>query len=214
MSLPSTRFALALAGLAALALVPVVLHSYLGAQRDDCRAPLALAPAAHASALERGRDAWMREHFAASAWREGRIAGRSGAPALAYAVVRSYDAKRVYYRPENTLLRGHSVRARELEWVDAHDVRLPIHRPRYSSTPGASLRAVAGYLLVYEGRPVADPYRAQLLAAPHQLLGASTPMTLFFVHGSAAAEQVEETEVRLRAALREQWERYRSSCLP
>ena len=213
MSLPSTRFARALAGLVALVLVPVVLHSYLGIQRDDCRAPLALAPAEHASALERGRDAWMREHFAASAWREGRIAGASGAPTLSYTVVRSYDAKRVYYRPENTLLRGHNVRARELEWVDAHDVRLPIHRPRYAS-PGASLRAVAGYLLVYEGRPVADPYRAQLLAAARQLLGGSAPMTLFFVHGSATVEQVEETELRVRTALREQWERYRSSCLP
>lgn len=200
----SRRYVAALTGLAALALIPVAIHSYAGVRREDCAHPERLfagglpATARRAQAIEQRLDA--------ERWIEGRAAASDGGSTLAYVIARSYDPKRLYYRPERVLLR-HEPAGAELEWAEHDGERVPIHRLRYD-VPGLT----AAYLLVYGGRPVDDPYGEQLRSAPAQLLTGPWPMTLFFVSERGAPSRLEAARRRTRDWLLEGWRRYQSAC--
>jgi hypothetical protein len=219
MTAVSSRRAGALALLCALAAVPVVVHSYRGLQRDDCANPTALIPGPGVSdpALLAERARWFEREFGAFAWREGTVRTPAAVPDLRYVTVRSYDAKRLYYRPQYRLLREASPMRSGLEWLEVDGARIPIHRALYGDAGqrGASpgLQPVVAYLLVYRGGPVADPYVAQLRAAPLLLLRGASPMTLFYVQGAAGPDQLEATRAAALEWLAGAWRSYRATCL-
>jgi hypothetical protein len=190
-----------------LALIPVVVHSYIQVQVDDCKAPSAFVPAsAPASDTGGSRDAWMRKHFESSQWHEGNLS-RDGLN-FDFSIIRSYDAKRLYHRPETSLEQA-IVERRGIEWVQADSGVLPIHRAYYGNTDPAILVA---YLLVYRSSPVASPYWPQLLAAPVQLFSGRRPMTLFLIRARGSPGSLREMEKVEREWLLSSWERYRSAC--
>jgi hypothetical protein len=92
---PAERFVPALAALLALALVPVIVHSYARRRVDDCASGAAIAPAV---AGDGERAAWMAGQFDTDRWREGRLAAADGAPEMSFAVIRSWNPKNLYYR--------------------------------------------------------------------------------------------------------------------
>jgi len=191
-----------------LALIPVAIHSYFRAEIDDCKVPRAFMPeSAQASGSRGSRDAWMREFFQSSQWEEGSFV-RDGMR-FDFSIIRSYDAKRLYHRPETSLVERAIVERRGIEWVRADSGALPIHRAYYSETDPA---IVAAYLLVYRSSPVASPYWAHLRAAPVELLSGRRPMTLFFIQARGSPGSLREVEKAEREWLLSSWEKYRSAC--
>lgn len=191
-----------------LALIPVVVHSYFRAEIDDCKAPRAFVPeSAQASHSGGSRDAWMRELFQSSQWDEGSFL-REGLR-FDFSIIRSYDAKRLYHRPETSLVERAVVERRGMDWVNTDSGVLPIHRAYYGATDPV---IVAAYLLVYRSSPVASPYWPQLRAAPVQLLSGRRPMTLFFIQARASPSSLREMEKVERDWLLSSWEKYRSVC--
>jgi hypothetical protein len=204
----SLRYVRPLSACLLLALIPVVVHSYLQVKIDDCKAPLAFVPeSALASHSGGSRDAWMREQFQSSQWNEGSFS-RDGLR-FDFSIIRSYDAKRLYHRPENSLVEHALVERRGIEWVQADSGALPIHRAYYGDTNPA---IVVAYLLVYRSSPVASPYWPHLRAAPVELFSGRRPMTLFLIQARGSPDSLREMEKVGREWLLASWEKYRSAC--
>ena len=204
----SLRYLRPLSACLLLALIPVVVHSYLRVEIDDCKAPWAFAPElAQPSGSGGRRDALMREQFQSFEWHEGSFSQDD--LRFDFSIIRSYDAKRLYHRPENSLVKHALVKSRGMEWLTTDSGALPIHRAYYGDTDPAILVA---YLLVYRSSPVASPYWAQLRAAPFLLFTGSHPMTLFLIQARGSPGRLREMEGVEQEWLRSSWEKYRSAC--
>jgi hypothetical protein len=204
----SRRYVCPLSASLLLALIPVVVHSYFKVEIDDCKAAWPIVPeSAQASHSGGSRDTWMRAIFQSSRWNEGSFF-RDGLR-FDFSIIRSYDAKRLYHRPETSLVQHANVERRGMDWVKTDSGVLPIHRAYYGETDPA---IVAAYLLVYRSSAVASPYWPQLRAAPVQLLSGRRPMTLFFIQARGSPGSLQEVEKVEREWLLSSWETYRSAC--
>jgi hypothetical protein len=195
----SSRFAPHLCGVLLPALAAVAAHRYVGFERDDC------IEAARLTSGEAPRQAAFREVFGAFQSAEGPLPGVAGR----FAILRSRDPKRLYHHPELFFVRGAVASRTVVEWLQDGSEQVPIHRVHY----GASVppRAVA-YLLIYHSRPVDNPYRAQLAAAPGELLGGPLPMTLAFVSAEAVRGDPAALAALARDWLLDFWRRYKTAC--
>ncbi len=209
---PSSRGSTALLAAFSLALVPVTLHSYLHVRSDDCANPQALVPAMSPGAVTPDRDAEIHRSFDVYQWREGKLAAGSGAPELSFAVIRSYDSKQLYYRGMTRLWPDVKAGEDTVEWLEADGAKLPIVSGRPAHARPRESQPLFKALLVYEGQPVANGWRAQLRAAPRQAFTGSRPMTLFAVRGSVPDEQREAMEKRANQWLLDSWRNYRLIC--
>jgi hypothetical protein len=208
----SDRFAPALVALCALALLPVAVHSYAHVRVDDCANPAGLVPVEAGADAERG--AFMARNFDALQFREGTLAAADGAPELQYAVIRTFDPKLVYYRGTRRLWPDVAAGADTIEFLDADDGRLAIVRSRLEHERPGMERSVIAALVIYEGAPVENGWRAQLRAAPRQLLTGSRPATIYAVRGDVRPANREAAEARAREFLLDSWRSYRAICGP
>ena len=210
---PSTRWAPHLSVLLAVVLVPVTLHAYLGMSGEDCANPMALAPA-----WDPGDDPppdiqYLERRMKPSQWREGKLRSAEGW-SLEYVIARSVDAKHIYYRPEYKLVQVLRPIGHDVEWIADESGQLPVHRPRYQPRMDSPLVPMVAYLLVYDGRPVENPYREQLLSAPGLIFRGRVPATLLFVWGLVLPGEMEKAEARAYDWLRQAWRNYRDVCSP
>lgn len=197
-----------------LAGVPTLLHSSGRFDVDDCADPRALmAPPSSRvrPATTQVNEKWLLRASPTREWSTGRIDLEGTGISLDTLIIRSHDPKTLFHKPELTLVEGLQSDVDGLEWLDHGSERLPIHRAYFDP---ALDTAVAAYMLVYRGRPVTNPYLAQVLAAPFQLVSGRGPMTLLFVSARVPAQQVERAEQQAREWLAASWERYRSACQP
>jgi hypothetical protein len=196
--------------LALLAVVPIAAHVYLGLRTDECAHPDVLVAAGHRGEESVKRDRFMRNHFSALRWKEGR-AGR-GNPPMLYALIRTYDAKSLYYRPATRLF-DRAPDSDELAWIDADEIRLPVRRLLYEPIPGSSAATVVTILLLHDGEPVQNAYIQQLWAAPFSLLRGRRPMTGYIVYAHVPIDGIEAAEQRQAEWLTQSWQRYVEICL-
>jgi exosortase len=206
----SDRYSGALAFLAALAFVPVGLHSYARLRVDDCANPAALVPAE--ASVDSERAAFMARSFDALQWREDVLAPANGAPALKTVLIRSFDPKRLYYRGTRRLWTDVQPGGDTVEWLDSDDGRVPIQRSRLEHERPEASGAVVAALLIYGGEPVETGWRAQLGAAPRQLVSGARPMTMFAVRADTTPANRAAAEARARTYLLESWRNYRAIC--
>jgi hypothetical protein len=184
----SPRFAPAVLALAAVALIPTVIHSYIGMKADDGRRVAAIPPAlAGFRSQPTGRRAsWAWQKLQSDDWIE-RVHTTDTGKILLFAG-RSYDPKRLYHHPELAVLYGKSEFANDFEPADMR--RLPIR----SDIPVHVLRARAGkpgiaaYALHYDGRFLDNPYLFQANAALRSLASGRKPMTLLLVYDPALSK--------------------------
>ncbi len=182
----SDRYAVALFALFALALAPVVVHSYLHLRSDDCANPGALVPEMPAGSVIPEREADIH---------------------------RAADVQ-LYYRGTAHIWKDIEPGADTLDWLDSDAGKLPIVRSRARADGRRRDAApVVASLLVYEGEPVASGWQAQLAAAPHEALTGSRPMTLFAIRAEpATGEQRAVAEQRVNQWLIDSWRTYRAIC--
>lgn len=201
----SRRYLVPLSACLLVALVPVTIHSYLKFDRDDCAAASGLF-AANAGGLKPNVNG--REQFQSFQMSDGSFV-KDGVQ-FDYSIVRSYDPKRLYHRPENTLVRHDAiVEKRGIDRVQTPSGELPIHRAYYDQ---ANRAIVVSYLLVFRSSPVASPYWPHLSAAPIEVFTGRLPMTLFFIKAEASPGATQEAEAAEREWLVGSWRAYREAC--
>ena len=178
----SSRYAPAVCLALLVVLVPTIIHSYAGVVVTDGHSTASI-PATLSSytgtPTRRGTD-WGKDHFDSDDWfeRQYTTAGDS----VVLTVVRSYDLKALYHHPELAV-------AYRFANFDTHTTETPADRPDMPVhvLTSEESRAVGLYVLLYDGRFVADPIRFQLRTAGELLFSGRKPMTLFFVRDDAAA---------------------------
>lgn len=205
----STRYAAWMAVICALGLAPVAIHSYGDLRIDDCAQPDQLASRYDWERLPEMRRERLRLLLGAFTARESSVEGGLGEPKLELSVVRSWDPKRLYYRPDHEIIEGLEPTGRELERLGSGPDALPIHVPTYPENAAIT----AAYLLVYDGTPMGDPVLEQMARAPRMMLRGARPITLYFarIRGASAPD---EARRRVRAWLAEAWQRHQSVCDP
>ncbi len=194
----ATRYGGAVLGLLALALVPTVIHSYVGATIDDGLSTAAIpATLAGYTSEPSGRNAtWGQRRFESFDWIERRY--RAPGDEVMLTVARSYDLKSLYHHPElavtNVDLPTYAVE----RWFDRD---LPVHVLQ-GRAPGGPL---ALYVLHSDGRFVARPILFQLRTAGELLFTGRRAMTLVFVldlsHAAGADAAASGAARVLRAAV-------------
>ena len=170
----ATRFLPVLCALAAVTLVPTLIHSYSGMTISDGRS-LASIPESLTgySGTPSGRnETWGYRRFGSDDWIE-RIY-RAGNDEVKLTVIRSYDAKSLYHHPELAVSYGPSYASSEVKrFAQRPDV--PVH------VLSAPSRTVVMYTLLYGDHFVEDPIRFQLGLAGELLFTGRRAMTLFFL---------------------------------
>ena len=218
----STRWSLVLIALLAAAAVPVWLHVVRAPRMDDCADPEALRDIA---AIPRTREIQIREpleHVRAhlTQWSAGSYTPATGGLPRAWVrIMRSFDPRWLYLEPTRAL-RGRasqefSSESPALEWIDAGAgaalERLPIHVVRLGVM---GQERVAAWLYIYDGRPVAHPFRAQLASALPQVFAGARPLTLLIAHAVGQGIPPVQIEAALGDWLAAAWRRYQSVCRP
>jgi hypothetical protein len=171
----SPRYGAAACLVIAAALVPTVIHSYMGVVvKDGLQTASIPAILGGYTSIPSGNDAdWGRRHFESGDWLD-RVYS-SGPNEVRLTVVRSYDLKRLYHHPENDVARGAGLAIHELIALPGL-ADVPVH---LLQTEGEE-KGSAMYALHYGDRFVADPLRFQVSLAGELLFSGRRPMTLFF----------------------------------
>ncbi len=171
----SRRYLGPLVVLLAIALVPTVIHQYLGLDEDDGR-HLSAVPERLAGLAGRPTDrrkAYGRAVFGAYEWFEREYLG--GGRQVRLFAARGFDQKRLYHHPEIALSRGVDLAPPQLVTLPG-DPPLQVHLMWEKDG-----RGLAAYVLLYGDRSIADPVANQLRHAVWQLFHPRRPMTLFYV---------------------------------
>jgi hypothetical protein len=209
----SSRHALAIAIVFALATIPGFVHRGGRLLREDCRDPEALLRADPAAARDAppAPDALGDAPRTRLSVRRFPLAG--GVGTLDLYVVQASNPGVMYRPPDLQVIQGVAAARRTIEFVEHGGERLPIHRTHYDPYETRNV-TLAGHLAVFDSRPVANPYLAELRAAPGQLLAGRKPVWVFFAHADAKRGAREVGERALREALASAWDEYRAACLP
>ena len=195
-----------------LTVIPIAIHSYAKIRSDDCVDLKRLGNEAGFSTPTPARSKSLLSLYDAEQFWEGDIKLQSAGTSLKYVVIRAYNAKRLYHRPEQRYSKETEPVSRGIEWASIDGDRIPIHRVFRAASGARKEVYVIAYLLIYEGDTVENPYIAQLLHAPSQLIHGSRPMTLFMVFGLVGASDFKLAEDRAREWLVSAWQRYQEAC--
>jgi len=172
----SSRFALPVAIILLLALVPTVIHSYLGLTKDDGRSIPSINTVLNnfSSTPSNRNPGWREEIFDSYDWIERIYRDESG-HAIRLFVGRSYDHKRLYHHPELALSYAKDLGHQKLVHLPSEPA-IAINVLQNPSRPG-----LAAYALVYNDEFIDNPIAHQLQDSLHLLIGARKPMTMFYV---------------------------------
>lgn len=212
MSAVSTRYVPHIFVLVVVAAIPTLLHSLGRFDVSDCAAPERLlgAPEPSVTAVDRRR---FDAAWGAGNWSAGEVPGEAGAGPLHYVIARSFDPKTVYHWPEARVVWDARPEHHGVEEVEVDGMRIPVHRPLYEPESGGPREwPLVEYVLVYHARPVENPYLAQVLSGPRQVVAGRRPMWLFLVYGRFDAAARSAAEERGREWLASAWERHRAAC--
>jgi hypothetical protein len=177
----ATRFAPATLVLLAVALLPTVIHSYVGLTGADALQVAAIQPtlAGMTSVTTKRSVDWGQRRLASQQWFER--AYSSGSDTVVLTVAKSYDHKTLYHHPELAISYHYAN-------YDRYEVKtfpgapdMPVHVLSNGGNGPIGL-----YVLHYDGRFVADPIRFQLRTALEQLVEPRKPMTIIYARDDAS----------------------------
>jgi hypothetical protein len=196
----SSRYANAVALLLALALVPTVIHSYLGLRLDDGLATEHISRQLHgyASVPANRNSRWGEDVFDSEDWIE-RTYKKAGSQDIRLFVARSYDHKRLYHHPELALSYGKVLKSDGIVVLSGR-LEIPVRLLR-----GEADSELVAYTLLYGDEFVEDPIAHQISDSFYLLTSARKPMTLFYTSARmrSSMQKFDESAVAsvLRAAI-------------
>lgn len=179
------RHLTALLLLLGLALVPTILHGYLGFVGTAAPVLAENLPPGSRPAESRRSAAWLTETYAVESWAE-RAYDLPGHRPVTLFVARGFDLKKLYHHPELGVLRGRSFHPHRSALIDGQ----PVHVLR--NLTGAES---AVYALVYEDRWIGNPYVLQVSSAVTALWTGRRPLTLVFAYGDVLRGEQPSPEV-------------------
>ena len=179
----SSRYALPVVFILILALLPTVIHSYLGMKTDDGLSVTKINPVlgSFTSTPTNRQPGWGEDAFGCDEWIERIYTDERGKP-LRLFVGRSYDHKRLYHHPELALSY-----AKDLKSVGQ------IHLPGQPAIPVTLLHNdtrpnMAAFVLLYDGKFIDNPISHQVGDSLKQLVSPRKPMTLFYIADDNASK--------------------------
>lgn len=177
----SSRFRIIVSILLAVALVPTIIHNYIGATVEEGLQTSSISTelAGFSSNATPRRAMWVKDTFDSNNWIERRYIGQSGENVLLF-VARSYDLKRLYHHPEIGVLRGVDLRKGGIDQLPGMP-DVPVHVLKSQTGKG-----LAAYVLLYNGQFIENPILMQVLTSVELLFSPRKPMTLFFVYDERA----------------------------
>lgn len=184
----SRKYTLPVGILLAIALVPTVIHSYVGAKATDGYATSQLAQrigTLNGEPSDR-RPGFGQDVFDSFDWTERWYTATNGQRVRLF-IARSYDHKKLYHHPEIAVIRGTDVTSAGIAHIGSNQ-HIPAHVIKEQDGSG-----VAAYTLIYDGEMVENPIKHQILSALTQLVSAKKPMTLIFAY---APEQPTNAELQ------------------
>ena len=199
----SSRYAPAVVVALLVALVPTIIHSYVGLVVTDGRATGAIPTTlmSYTSGPTKRPANWGASHFDSQDWFERQYV--RGSDSVVLTVVRSYDLKALYHHPELAVAYHYATFDRSEMGTLPGRPEIPVH---VLSNRGAT--PVGLYVLHYDGRFIADPIRFQLRTAGELLFTGRKPMTLFFVRDDAGPDGVAPLKLPAAQLLLEAIERF------
>lgn len=173
----SARFGIIVSIMLTVALIPTIMHNYIGVKVEDGLrvSAISVTLAGLSSYPTNRRAAWVKDTFDSHDWIERRYVGTNGEIILLF-VARSYDLKRLYHHPEIGILRGVDLKEGWIKRLPGMP-EVPVHV--LVSRTGKGL---AAYVLLYDGRFVEDPIILQILTSLELLFSPKKQMTLFFAY--------------------------------
>lgn len=181
----SSRFGAVTVALLGIALVPTIIHGYLGQLEHDQRRAAAVDPvlAGMRSTPVPHAPGWGNQYLGSHDWIARTYAAPDGDP-LHLVVARTWDAKSVYHHPELAAAYGVAYRSHDVvRWQALGDA--PVH---VLSTDGPNRQRLAVYCLLYGDEIVGNPYWFQIRVASELLFRGRRPMTLVFVRDDAPGD--------------------------
>ncbi len=172
----STRYALPVAIVLMMALIPTIIHGYLGMKTDD-----GLSVKNIKSVLDNftsiptdRKPGWGENTFGCEDWIERTYTDEQGKP-LRLFVGRSYDHKRLYHHPELALSYAKDLRSEgQIRLPGQPDI--PVNLLHNDIRPNR-----AAFVLLYDGKFIDNPISHQIRDSLKQLISAGKPMTLFYI---------------------------------
>lgn len=186
----ATRYVTITGVLVALALIPTVIHNYVGLTIEDGRRTdqVAATLAGFESSKSDRKETWGGRLFEATDWSERLYV--SGADEVILTVIRSYDLKSLYHHPELAVAYGANFTRHEVQYLGRRG-DIPVQVLETDDPTGP----VAMYVLHYGDTFVAEPIRFQIKTAGQLLIGGRRPMTLFFAQGQRRRSGVAVSEL-------------------
>lgn len=172
----STRYALPVAVILMLALIPTLIHGYLGMKTDDGLSATNINPVLDnfTSTPTNRQPGWGEDAFGCDDWIERTYTDEQG-KSIRLFVGRSYDHKRLYHHPELALSY-----AKDL--MSTGQIRLPGQPDIPVNLLHNDMRPnMAAFVLLYDGKFIDNPISHQVRDSLKQLISAGKPMTLFYI---------------------------------
>lgn len=179
----STRYALPVAFILFLALIPTVIHSYLGLTTNDGMSVKNIKPVLDnfTSIPTNRKPGWGEDTFGSEDWIERTYTDEQGRSIRLF-VGRSYDQKRLYHHPELALSY-----AKDLS--SAGQIRLPGKPEIPVNLLHNNMQPyMAAFVLIYDGKFIGNPISHQVKDSLNMLISARKPMTLFYIADDNAAK--------------------------
>ena len=172
----STRYALPVALLLTLALIPTVIHSYFGLTKNDGSSVKNIRPVLEnfSSTPTNRNPAWGEQTFGSEDWFERTYKDEQG-HSIRLFVARSFDHKRLYHHPELVLSYGSDLSNGGIDLLPEQP-EIPVNLLRSNTRLG-----LAAYVLLYDGEFIGNPISHQVKDAFNLLISARKPMTLFYI---------------------------------
>ena len=172
----SARYALPVALVLMLAIIPTVIHSYLGLKTDDGLSVKNIkSELDNFNSVPTNRQpGWGEETFGSEDWFERVYTDKQG-KSLRLFVGRSYDHKRLYHHPELALSYAKDLRSEGQVRLPG-EPEIPVNLLRNDMRPN-----MAAFVLLYDGKFIDNPISHQIRDSLKQLISARKPMTLFYI---------------------------------
>jgi hypothetical protein len=172
----SARYALPVALVLMLALIPTVIHSYLGLKTDDGLSVKNIKPVLDNfySIPTNRQSGWGEVTFGSEDWIERVYIDEKG-KSLRLFVGRSYDHKRLYHHPELALSYAKDLRSVGQIRLPGQP-EIPVNLLRNETRPN-----MAAFVLLYDGKFIENPISHQIKDSLKQLISARKPITLFYI---------------------------------
>ena len=170
------RYSLPVIALLLVALIPTVIHNYLGLQAKD-DAPVESIPTTLDNFVSKPSSRlaiWGKETFNCHDWMERMYTDEDGHVVRLF-VGKSFDHKRLYHHPELALSYGNNMVREGIQWLEG-DQKIPVNVLRNNNKPG-----LAAYVLWYDGQFIENPIQHQIQDTLKLLISPKKPLILFYI---------------------------------